>query len=245
MSTQTSPFSSRATALSFGLVAGLTALGLTITSPSVEADEANSHRRNCLEFSELTMTLERNATDGDTEVVIFVKGQDAGLKRLTVTAPNRRIVAAFKGNRRSIGIREFVLESAEPPDLDAVLRSFPEGEYKISGRTVDGECIQGTASLSHEIAPATTLVTPGEEQIVSTNDVILSWNAVPEAERYVVELNNENTGGENTFHVFPPTTSIAIPAHFLQAGAEYQFGVGVKTTNGNITFVERIFFTAP
>jgi hypothetical protein len=191
------------------------------------------------------MTLEQNATDGDTEVVIFVKGQDSGLKRLVITAPGGRRVAVFNGNGKGIGIREFVLESAEPPDLNAVLASFPEGEYSISGRTVDGECISGTASLSHQIAPATTLLTPTEDQEVAIDQVVLSWVAVPGAERYVVELNNENTGSENTFQVFPPTTSLAIPSHFLQTGSEYQFGVGVKTTNGNITFVETTFFTAP
>ena len=45
--------------------------------------------------------------------------------------------------------------------------------------------------------------------------------------------------------VFPPTTSLAIPAALIQAGSEYQFGVGVKTAEGNVTFVELTFFTAP
>jgi hypothetical protein len=228
-----------------GLVAGFAALAFAIASQPVKADGTGRSRTNCLEFSELALTLERNATDGDTEVVIFAKGQDAGLKRLIVIAPNGRTVAAFHGSQQGVGIREFVLESAEPPDLDAVLRSFPEGEYRISGRTVAGECIQGIASLSHEVAPATTLLTPGEEQVVSVNEVILTWGAAPGAQVYVVELNNETTGLENTFQVFPPTTSIAIPAHFLHAGSEYQFGVGVRSATGNITFVERTFFTAP
>lgn len=201
--------------------------------------------RPCLEFSELHMTLEQNATDGDTEVVLFAKGQDEGLDRLTITGPDGRRVADIKADRRGVGIREFVLESAEPPDLDAVLGSFPEGTYFVTGRTVTGECITGEMFLSHQIAPATELLTPQEDQVVPIDQVVLSWNAVAGAERYVVELNNEDTGAEFTFDVFPPTTSIAIPAHFLQAGSEYQFGVGVKMATGNITFVETTFFTAP
>lgn len=212
----------------------------TIISPSLSGKD-----RPCLEFSELFMTLEQNATDGDTEVVLFVKGQDEGLERLTITSPDGRRITNIKADGRGIGIREFVLESAEPPDLDRVLASFPEGTYFVSGRTVSGECITGEMSLSHEIAPATELLTPEEDQVVPIDQVVLSWNAVAEAERYVVELNNEDTGAEATFDIFPPTTSIAIPAHFLQAGSEYQFGVGVKTETGNITFVETTFFTAP
>jgi hypothetical protein len=223
-------------------VAGFTVI---LSKPLVAKEQADPKRKTCLEFSELSMTLERNATDGDTEVVIFAKGQDAGLKRLVIAGPNGNHVAAFTGSGKGVGIREFVLESAEPPDLDLVLASFPEGEYTISGRTVDGECIVGTASLSHQVAPATTLITPTEEQTVPVDQVVLSWAAVAGTERYVVELNNETTGSEFTFQIFPPTTSLAIPAHFLQAGSEYQFGVGVRTTNNNITFVETTFFTAP
>jgi hypothetical protein len=191
------------------------------------------------------MALEQNATDGDTEVVLFAKGQDDGLKHLSIRSPEGRLVADFRGDRRGIGIREFHLESAEPPDLPAVLRSFPEGVYAVDGRTVRGECISGMVSLSHQIAPATILLTPQEEEVVPLDRVVLSWAAAPGAERYVVELNNETTGSEFTFQIFPPVTSLPIPAHFLQAESEYQFVVGVQTATGNITFVETTFFTAP
>ena len=209
------------------------------------APPAFARDQPCLEFSELRMTLERNATDGDTEVVLFAQGQDDGLKRLVIRAPNGRRVARLKGDERGIGIREFLLESAEPPDLDAVLASFPEGTYTFDGTTVKGRCLRGTADLSHQIAPATTLLSPSEDEVVPIDQVTLRWKAIDGAERYVVELNNETAGSEWTFEVFPPTTQVSIPAHFLQRNAEYQFVVGVKTVSGNVTFVELTFFTAP
>jgi hypothetical protein len=215
-----------------------------MTPPVLTAQSALAQKRSCDEFSELRMTLEQNATDGDTEVVLFAQGGDVGLDRLEITAPNGRRVAKFDGDGRGIGIREFLLESAEPPDLDAVLGSFPEGEYSFTGKTVTGDCLEGTASLSHVIVPPTELLTPAEDEEVQIDQLVLSWNAVAGVERYVVELNNENTGSEMTFEVFPPTTSVAIPAHFLQPGSEYQFAVGTKTANGNVTFVELTFFTA-
>jgi hypothetical protein len=199
----------------------------------------------CESFSELTLTLEQNATDGDTEVVIFAQGQDDGLKRLVVEAPNGRDIARFKADRRGIGIREFLLESAEPPELEKVLASFPEGTYQFFGRTVAGNCITGQASLSHEIAPATTLISPTEDQVVPIDELVLRWAEVASAKRYVVELNNEDTGSEFTFEVFPPTSSLAIPPSLLTKGSEYQFAVGVKTESGNVTFVELTFATAP
>ena len=225
----------------------LVALGLAaVLAQSAPTAQSNlAKKRPCIDFSELRMTLEQNATDGDTEVVLLALGQDEGLQRLEITAPNGRRVAKFDGDGRGIGIREFLLESAEPPDLDAVLASFPEGIYSFSGKTVTGDCLKGSASLSHEIVPATVLLTPSEEEIVPIDKLVLSWQAVAGVERYVVELNNENSGSEFTFDVFPPTTSVAIPAHFLQPDSEYQFAVGVKTANGNVTFVELTFFTAP
>jgi hypothetical protein len=209
------------------------------------AQPALSKDKPCIGFSELRMTLEQNATDGDTEVVLFAKGQDDGLERLVITAPNGRRVAKFDGDGRGIGIREFNLESAEPPDLDAVLTSFPEGKYSFAGNTVTGECITGDAVLSHQIAPATVLRTPLEDQVVPIDQLVLSWDAAVGAERYVIELNNEDSGREFTFQVFPPTTSVPIPVHFLEPDSEYQFAVGVKTADGNVTFVELTFFTAP
>jgi hypothetical protein len=200
---------------------------------------------DCETFSELKLTLEQNATDGDTEVVFFAQGQDDGLKRLEIEAPNGRQVAQLKADRRGIGIREFLLESAEPPELEKVLGSFPEGTYQFFGRTVAGNCITGEAPLSHEIAPATTLISPAEEDVVPIDQLVLRWEGIASAERYVIELNNEDTGSEFTFEVFPPTTSLTIPASLLSKDAEYQFGVGVKTANGNVTFVELTFRTAP
>jgi hypothetical protein len=204
---------------------------------------AASAQGGCQEFEELQMTLERNATDGDTEVVFFAKTETDGLRRLAVVAPSGRRVASFDGDKRGIGLREFVLESAEPPDLDLVLGSFPEGTYTFLGRTVGGACVAGEADLSHALAPATTLLTPGEEEVVELDDLLLSWAAVGGVERYVVELNNEDTGSEFTFEVFPPTTSLVIPAALLVADSEYQFAVGAKQPDGNVTFVELAFFT--
>jgi len=219
-----------------------TTLGLTLAMATVGAGPVSAQGA-CQEFEELHMTLEQNATDGDTEVVFFAKTETDGLRRLQILAPTGRRVAGFDGDKRGIGLREFVLESAEPPDLSLVLGSFPEGTYRYLGRTVGGDCVAGEAALSHTLAPATTLLTPAADEVVELDDLLLSWTAVGGAERYVVELNNENTGSEFTFEVFPPTASLTVPAELLVAGSEYQFAVGVKMPDGNVTFVELAFFT--
>ncbi len=107
--------------VTLALIALFVALGFAwlMTPPVPTAQSALAQKkRSCIEFSELRMTLEQNATDGDTEVVLFAQGGDVGLDRLEITAPDGRRVAKFDGDGRGIGIREFLLESAEPPDLD-------------------------------------------------------------------------------------------------------------------------------
>ena len=59
----------------------LAAVGLAafLAQPALSKDNKD---KPCIGFLELRMTLEQNATDGDTEVVLFAKGQDDGLERL-------------------------------------------------------------------------------------------------------------------------------------------------------------------
>jgi hypothetical protein len=214
-------------------------LGACLWQPAFAAEDT------CLAFAELGLSLERNATDGDNEVVITAKAPSDGLRQLRVSAPGGRPVASALGNRRGTGLREFRFESPEAADAAALLASFPQGTYQFSGHTVNGRCIEGTARLSHRFAPATELLTPAEDRNVSVWQVVLAWTPVPEAQRYLVELNNESSATPWTFEVAPPITSVPIPAHFLQRGSKYLFAVGVKTANGNVTYVERSFLTAP
>ncbi len=200
--------------------------------------------RVCLEFTDLRMTLEQNATDGDTEVVLFAKGQDHGLKKLRIVCPDGRIVAEFLGNRRIIGLRVFALESAEPPELERVLRSFPEGTYRFVGRTVEDDCLRGSAFLSHAVAPETQILSPSEDETVPRDEVVVFWAAIPEAEVYLVEVKNEETENALLVEVPAPITSFEVPVSWLEPGVKHQVVVGVRIPSGNITNVQSAFFTA-
>ena len=205
---------------------------------------ANASESNCEQFTEISIVLELNATDGDSEIVAFAKGQDIGLDKLAVRAPDGRKIAKFNGDKRGIGMREFLLESAEPPEMDRVLASFPEGEYSFNGRTVEGGCLSGAAFLSHIAAPETIILSPTENEVIDRNFVGVSWSALSDVDAYIVELKNEET--ENTLIVDVPATSTSfdVPASWLVADTEYQVVVTVITATGNKTNVESTFFTA-
>lgn len=219
------------------LITGLVALTTLGTATSAVAASP------CGEFSDLAIHLEVNATDGDAEVVIFAKGGDDGLKSLAVTSPTGRITAGFFGSPRGIGIREFILESAEPPDLDAVLRSFPEGTYRVRGRTVRGECLKGTAFLSHVVAPAPVLLTPTEDAELALNGLVVTWEAVPDVASYVIGVDNEDQGTALVAESAASATSFTVPADWLEPGTAYVVSVAAKMPDGNVTSVETPFST--
>ena len=79
------------------------------------------------EFEEASIVVERNDTDGDTEVVIELTAGDEGLRSLYMRTPDGRLIASVGSyHPSSEGIREFHLESPEP-EGDRILASYPEG----------------------------------------------------------------------------------------------------------------------
>jgi hypothetical protein len=214
--------------------------GMVLSASPVHARNSN---QQCEPFSELSMVLEQNATDGDAEVVLFAKGQDEGLRSLTVISPTGRLTTSIVGSNRGVGLREFVLESAEPPEIERVLRSFPEGTYHFRGKTISGTCLRGTADLSHTLAPATVVLTPAENEVVALDGLVVTWAPVPGAVSYIVEVDNEDRGNALLAEVFAPGTSFNVPSGWLEHGTEYLAAVAVKMEDGNKTSVENAFTT--
>ena len=213
-----------------------------IASPFVQAGGRPPPR--CDAFTILTIHLERNATDNDGEAVILAKGDDEGLRSLVVLAPNGRNLATFAGNNRGIGVREFILESSEPADFNEVLRSFPAGVYWAYGTTVDGECVRGRMTLSHNLAPTTVIHSPSADEVIARDGFVLSWSPVAEAVSYVVSVDNEDRGTKLVAESAPDAMSFTVPADWLEPGTSYIASVAVKTANGNVSSVEIPLTTA-
>ena len=65
---------------------------------SISAINVYAKGSHCESFSERSIVLEQNATDGDSEVVMFAKGQDIGMDIFIVRSPDNRKVAKFNGD---------------------------------------------------------------------------------------------------------------------------------------------------
>lgn len=217
---------------------------LTLNAADAGAGERRKHDSPS-EFEFVTINVEQNATDGDTEVVISAKGGDEGLHTLSIRTPDGRHVAHVLSLDRSVmGLREFVFESPEP-EGEAILAAYPEGAYTFTGVSTIGERFRGRAVLSHELPAPVTILHPAQDAVVGTDSLRIQWSAVPEIRQYIIEFENESVDPQQILKVNVPAsqTGFEIPASMLVPGADYQVGVWTVGENGNISVVETTFST--
>ena len=81
-----------------------------------------------------------------------------------------------------------------------------------------------------------------QDEDIPLGPLTLSWDAVPEAVRYIVELENESEGSEDQVHLRDPGVhhEPSDPCGLIAAG-DHLFGVFVVTESGNKTSVEVTF----
>jgi hypothetical protein len=220
--------------------------GIATTSAAV-ADGRSPHGRKPVEkFETVSLCVERNATDADTEIVLQAVPADDGLRHFEVRAPDGRRVFAFSSADPSVlGIREFELESPEPAG-DRILAAYPEGSYRFAGQTHAGLLFFSKARLSHQMPDPAVIIAPIEGEEIPLSDLTIRWSPVPGVSQYVLELENESADPEQSLSLNLPAdvTSFTVPANWLVPGSEYQVGIATIAPNCNIVFVESTFQTA-
>ncbi len=191
--------------------------------------------------------FEQNATDKDVEVVFLVKGRNEGLAKLSVVAPDGRVVVDFTApGAEAMGIREFELESPEPSDVAALKAAYPEGVYRFSGSTASGKQLASEARLSHALPATASFVHPAADaENVPSQGLEIRWTPVEGAAGYVVELEQDDLGFKLEVALPAAASRLGVPDGLLQPGTEYDLGIGSVAADGNVSFVETSFTTAP
>ena len=219
-------------------------LGLLLGSAglSLAAEEGASHAR----FPTARVHFEQNATDRDVEVVFQVKGRSEGLAKLHVTAPDGRKVVDFAApDPSTLGIREFMFESPEPPDVARLKAAYPEGIYRFAATSVGGKELRGESTLSHALPAPTSIVRPGTgAEAVPLRGLEIAWGPVAGVAGYLVEIEQDELGAHLEVHLPASATSFRVPDGFLRAHTEYELGVATVSESGNVSFVETSFTTA-
>jgi hypothetical protein len=196
------------------------------------------------QFERAVIYLERNVTDGDTEVRIVATADDGGFATLRVIAPDGRTVIDFKSPASKVGIRQIDLESPEPREIDEIKADFPEGTYRFEATLVDGATLGAEAMLRHALPDAPTLSVPREGQTeLPVKGAKVRWEPVADAAAVQVVLK-ERKGLRELRATLPGNSTVfAIPDGFLVPGSKYEVAVGSIHQSGNRSYQE-IEFTA-
>jgi hypothetical protein len=221
-----------------------------------------------IQFADANVFLELNNTDGDLGFHAAIDGD--AWKSLSIENPRDKKSLNIRtgGSLQIHGLTQLDFESAEPPfeelDPGVFFQRFPEGEYDIEGRTIDGQEMESTATLTH--------VLPGPPRNIAVNGIALSdgcdesagpvvdgplvitWDEVteshPELGRtgepieivyYQVVLDQLDLGLTFTTELPPETTEIVIPENFSDYGGAFKLEILVKEESGNKTATETCF----
>ena len=236
------------------MLGGLAVVALAIASPSAWADDDDDDDDEDdmeMSFDEHEIFFELNYTDQDLGIHALIDGE--AWKRLKIESDDndRKLLdIRVRSKLRKQGLTELFFESAEPEfdDLspEDFFARFPEGEYDIEGRTLEGDELESETEITHLVpAPAE----PKVNDIVAAEDcdtplpgvmrpVTITWDEVtdsidpvgdfegfPDQEpidvvNYQVVVEIEDTPFNVSAILSSDARSFDIPAEILDLAAE-------------------------
>jgi hypothetical protein len=252
------------------------AAGLTL---GALAQDARGQDEDEMTFSQVRIILETNATDCDVGLQLFFDG-DPWNNVIVKNPDGQRILqVSAKGSLLGFGLTEQFNETNEPvmeelvegfpeqgcdePEftLEELFELFPEGVYEFEGRTVEGDELDGEATLSHVIPAPPQIVAPSEDGPQNRNNLVIRWERVDEpildglgrgpmldeveivGFEVVVEREDPEPLVVFTADLPADATEIKVPPEFFQASARYKFEVLQIDVSGNQTIAESEFET--
>ena len=189
-----------------------------------------------------------SAGPGDLGVHVFLDGE--AWKNLKIVNPQGKVIAEVEGKRsiKQTGLTELFFEGEEPSledvPVDEFLARFPAGPYQFVFRTLEGDKIEVTATLSH-VVPAAPLVAAQ----LSGTSLVINWTAVPGTPPDFPDQPDPQVVAYqvivDSFQVTLPATatSVTVPPEFVASleSGEHPFEVLAIEAGGNQTITEGSF----
>ena len=180
------------------MLGGLLTVALAIASPSAWADDDDDME---IEFDEHEIFFELNYTDEDLGIHALIDGE--AWKRLIIKRDDndRKLLdIRVRSKLRQQGLTELFFESAEPAfeELSPAefFARFPEGEYDIEGRTLEGDELESETEITHLVpAPAEPALETGGGDFDAERDIAaITVNRWPHG--YAYEYNDYSDSAE-------------------------------------------------
>jgi hypothetical protein len=233
------------------IAAGVTVLALlALSATALGLDQTSKAASAPIRLAEATMIVEVNATDGDAGLQLFLDGKR--WRSMTISSPDGRTILAVntEGRLRDFGLTELFSESSEPPfdvfPLERFKALFPEGKYSFAGTTVEGQRLEGKATLTHDIPDGPEILSPTDGATVARDEVVARWEPVTTPAGIDVVGYRAIVTREEPLRVFSvdlpaAVNSVKVPAEFLESGTEYKLEVQAIEASGNQTLTEIAF----
>jgi hypothetical protein len=217
------------------------------SSRSARAAPPSRAAEKSIRLEDATMIIELNSTDRDAGIQVFLDGEPWKSMRILRPGGGKILKVKAKGRLKNFGLTELFSESNEPEFRELPLQKFkqrfPEGKYTFVGRTVEGLRLRGKAKLSHDIPKGPEITSPAEGSQVSADNVVASWDPVPDTRRVDIVGYRAIVEKEHPLRVFSAdlpanVTSIQIPPEFLQSNKKHKLEVQAIERGGNQTISE-------
>tara|TARA_R110002096_G_scaffold80787_2_gene188932 strand:- start:3837 stop:4505 length:669 start_codon:yes stop_codon:yes gene_type:complete len=208
-------------------------------------DHRSNNPLKVIKFTTATIFIEQNSVDGDTEVVMQVKGGDIGLRNFTLKSPSNNILYTFNSpsNNKNLGGREILIESPEPKDLNLIFKAYPEGEYIFSGEDHIGQKYYSSITLVHNIPDPAIIISPKSNSTIKRSGLIVEWNVNSPMQYFIVELKNAETEMNLEVVISGTKNQFIAPESWLEPNSEYQVSIFSVDQYGNRTATETNFYT--
>jgi hypothetical protein len=231
----------------------------------------NDVRGRTTKIATAKLIIEFNSTDND--VGVHGAFDDQGWSELCIFDPRGRPIAAVDplSQLNDLTMAGIFFESREPPaeefsmaDLEV---AFPEGRYRVRGKSFDGTILTGRALFTHDVPAPPTITSPQiaedpegtEQNPVPVDDLAIAWDPVTETvdaepvtiTGYEVIITKEVQDDPHGFsrpiddvHVPASVNTLSVPAEFLEPDTVYELEVLALERSGNQTISVGFFRTA-
>jgi hypothetical protein len=198
-------------------------------------------------FSKAKIIFEFNSTAEDLGIQVTLDGDP--WNEIWIKDPKGRTILEVEGSGslKNFGLTELFAESNEPNFADMskeeILARFPAGVYRFFGRTVEGDRLVGTATLTHNIPDGPVIVSPAQGAVVDPNATVITWNLVTtplgiNIVGYQIVVDGGNPARRFDVTVPATATQVTVPPEFLESGTPYNFEVLAIEESGNQTITE-------
>jgi hypothetical protein len=214
----------------------LIAVGLLLAAPPLTAAG----------LEEARIYIEYNSTDQDVGIQVFLDAEEWRVMKIFDPKGHKIFHIEGLGPMADIGLSELFFEGNEPSVEDLPLEEFfarfPEGVYRIEGKTPDGEVLRAHVRFSHAIPDGPVIVSPGEGEAVDPNDAEICWEPVTTPAGVVIDKYEVIVADVDAF-VPGSAHCFVIPPDQLQPGHEYGYEVLAVAANHNQTITAGSFET--